>query len=335
MNEFLLIGEFDDVLDGTHEMYPSESERNVKLSFLCNSAENLIRQLSNGHAPAVEHQKLLEIQNLTLETPRSRRILISDLSLEIDCMDHLLIMGPSGSGKTSLLRALAGLWNTGNGTITYYLEEAEKIQTSISADLPSFKANNKRSRAKGIFFLPQRPYMVLGTLRDQLLYPTWSENLNTSTDGEQSRDSWHFLAQSSDAAGDLPKKPTTDDLIHVLETVRLGNIVSRFNGLDTSCEWSSVLSLGEQQRLAFARLLLSQPTLVLLDESTSALDEANETHLYKLIENAGITYISIGHRRTLYNYHSKVLHISNFSGESGSINWSLKSIDGASIELGK
>ncbi len=73
-----------------------------------------------------------------------------------------------------------------------------------------------------------------------------------------------------------PGKPTTDDLIQVLENVRLGYILSQFGSLDSTYEWSSVLSLGEQQRLAFARLLLSKPKLVLLDESTSALDEVNE-----------------------------------------------------------
>lgn len=89
-------------------------------------------------------------------------------------------------------------------------------------------------------------------------------------------------------AGNLSEKqikPTTDELIQVLEDVRLDYILSRVGSLDSMCEWSSVLSLGEQQRLAFARLLLSKPKLVLLDESTSALDEANEVsptfdHLY-------------------------------------------------------
>lgn len=83
-------------------------------------------------------------------------------------------------------------------------------------------------------------------------------------------------AQISGNEIEKPIKPTNDDLIQALEDVRLGYILPRFGSLDSTCEWSSVLSLGEQQRLAFARLLLSKPKLVLLDESTSALDEANE-----------------------------------------------------------
>lgn len=169
-------------------------------------------------------------------------------------------------------------------------------------------------------------------------------------------DSLPFLLQMP-SLGDVPqqsdsKRPMSNDLIKVLAAVHLEDIVSRFNGIDTICEWSSVLSLGEQQRLAFARLLLSRPTLVLLDESTSALDEANEVcdvsfnlyffnivaveqllkkifeyfqaHLYKQIENAGIAYISIGHRRSLFKYHNKVLRISEVSGKAIK-NWELES----------
>ncbi|KAE8703061.1 hypothetical protein F3Y22_tig00110474pilonHSYRG00036 [Hibiscus syriacus] len=121
--------------------------------------------------------------------------------------------------------------------------------------------------------------------------------------------------------------PTTDDLTQVLEDVRLGYILSRFKGLDTVYEWSSVLSLGEQQRLAFARLLLSKPKLALLDESTSALDEANEAHLYEKMKAAGITYISIGHRRTLYAYHHRVLDISSADADNRQRNWNIGSID--------
>lgn len=86
-------------------------------------------------------------------------------------------------------------------------------------------------------------------------------------------------AQSLENVGRKSSQPSTDDLIKALEDVNLGYILSRFNSLDTTYEWSSVLSLGEQQRLAFARLLLSKPKIILLDESTSALDEANEVLL--------------------------------------------------------
>lgn len=80
--------------------------------------------------------------------------------------------------------------------------------------------------------------------------------------------------------GAKPEMPSTDELIRVLEVVRLGYILPRFNGIDSVHDWASVLSLGEQQRLAFARLLLAKPTLVLLDESTSALDDINEVTLH-------------------------------------------------------
>lgn len=95
-----------------------------------------------------------------------------------------------------------------------------------------------------------------------------------------SADALPFLTNlpNSDNANDKPMKPTTDELIKVLEDVRLGYLLARFS-LDSIHEWSSVLSLGEQQRLAFARLLLSKPQLALLDESTSALDEVNEVLL--------------------------------------------------------
>ena len=90
-----------------------------------------------------------------------------------------------------------------------------------------------------------------------------------------------FLMENpkSEEAYGKPSKPTTEDLIQVLDRVRLSYILPRFGSLDSTHEWSSVLSLGEQQRLAFARLLLSKPKLVLLDESTSALDENNEVHM--------------------------------------------------------
>lgn len=306
------LGEFDDVLDDSEFPDNSIPDGQKEINILYSELKMSLTLGSNGCMPQECH-KLLEIQNMTLETPRSRNVLITDLSLEINENDHLLVMGPSGSGKTSLLRALAGLWSTGKGSIIYYVKGAGNLPKQENGSVPDeeFKVPEK-VRGRSVFFLPQRPYMVLGTLRRQLLYPTWSEDSDPISD---------------DGSG-KPEKPTDDELSQVLQLVRLGGILSRFNGLDSIYEWSSVLSLGEQQRLAFARLLLSKPKLVLLDESTSALDEPNEDHLYRQIEAAGMTYISVGHRKTLYKYHNKVLRISNFdAGNISGQNWHLGSID--------
>ncbi|XXG90402.1 hypothetical protein AAC387_Pa12g2176 [Persea americana] len=312
-----ILGEFDDLLDSSSG--PEFSNPVENISIVYSNVKDPSPLQANGSVLLDGCRKLLEIENLTLQTPQTNRTLIRDLSLEINDKDHLLVTGPSGSGKTSLLRALAGLWNTGKGKVTFYLKEADK-----NLD------NSNYTRSGDIFFLPQRPYVVLGTLSEQLLYPTWTDAPLPVPKKGKSADTPPFLLRMPDSnVGNKTEKPSEDDLLRVLENVRLGDIVSRFNGLDSINEWSSVLSLGEQQRLAFARLLLSKPKLVLLDESTSALDEANEAHLYKQIEAAGITYISIGHRQTLYNYHNRILRISKI--ESGNItNWHLESINQAS-----
>ncbi|KAJ8761744.1 hypothetical protein K2173_004554 [Erythroxylum novogranatense] len=336
------LGEFDDILDsGSSESLSNWSEK-INLTY-CNSKSALVLDSTNGSILMDNDKKLLDIENLTLLTP-SKSSLIKDLSLVINKQDHLLVMGPSGSGKTSLLRALAGLWNFGKGKVTFYVDHGDDPQPSLSAQMNGHEVSGESSKAEeletptgrkpmGVFFLPQKPYMVLGTLRQQLLYPTWVVDEDSESGGSESASSVQFLMQRAYAENVTGKlsKPTNSDLIQVLEDVRLGYILSRFSSLDSMHEWSSVLSLGEQQRLAFARLLLSKPKLVLLDESTSALDEANEVHLYKQIEEAGITYISIGHRRTLYDYHNKVLHISTADPSSNKRNWHIEYLNNRSL----
>jgi len=196
----------------------------------------------------------LAVEHLTLETPNRQRRLVEDLSVEVPTGQGLLVMGPSGCGKSSLLRAIAGLWNAGKGTIV-------------------------RPQPEQILFLPQRPYMVLGTLREQLLYPNSSLEV------------------------------TDQQLKQVLEQVNLAHLDQRFGGFEAEQDWADVLSLGEQQRLTFARLLLNQPKYAILDEATSALDLDNEERLYQHLRSIGTTFLSVGHRSTLANYHQLVLEL--------------------------
>ena len=235
---------------------------------------------------------LLMIESLDLKVPsrgtnktsKSDRVLIRGLNVHVQRGSSLLIMGPSGSGKTSLLRAIAGLWQSGSGRITVFGTSVGRVEGSGE-----------------VFFVPQRPYMVLGTLRDQILYPTWAS----------SPDPDRLVIELVD----MPRMnltsrhmPTDADIHEALKTVRLDSLLDRIDGdLDALADWAAELSLGEQQRLAFARILLSQPDLVLMDESTSALDTTNERILYGALKQAGITFVSVGHRPTLTSYHERVL----------------------------
>ncbi|EFJ13541.1 ATP-binding cassette transporter, subfamily D, member 5, SmABCD5 [Selaginella moellendorffii] len=228
-----------------------------------------------------ESDVLIEVSTLTLLSPQHTLTLVEGLSFRMITGQNFLITGPSGSGKTSFLRAIAGLWNSGGGTIA-------------------------RNSTMDIFFVPQKPYMTLGTLRQQILYPTWSK------DGEKKHDQ---ESKHSDA-----------DLMEVLRRVKLEQLLERSFHLDANADWSSVLSLGEQQRLAFARLLLSKPKLALLDEATSAIDEATEAYLYRLLLESGTCVMSVGHRSTLREFHTHLILFSpQISGTSIS-EWSLQDL---------
>jgi vitamin B12/bleomycin/antimicrobial peptide transport system ATP-binding/permease protein len=129
------------------------------------------------------------------------------------------------------------------------------------------------------FFLPQQPYLQHGTLRSQLIYPSTQSSL----DDEQ--------------------------LLDILKQVHLPQLAERVGGLDAVQDWEKLLSVGEQQRLAFGRVLVHAPSIVILDEATSALDSANEASLYGRLRESGTTLISIAHRAGVLRHHTHVLHL--------------------------
>jgi putative ATP-binding cassette transporter len=200
-----------------------------------------------------------KVDNLTLNTPNAEQTLFQHLSFEIIPPQSLLVVGASGCGKSSLLRAIAGLWRNGSGIV----------------ESPDYHQ---------VLFLPQKPYMLLGNLREQLIYPNLRDNI-------------------SDA-----------EIQAALTQVNLADLIERMGGLETEKDWSAVLSQGEQQRLAFARILLSQPKFAILDEATSALDAVNERRLYELLQQQQMTYISVGHRPSLVDYHDIVLDLAAKDG---------------------
>jgi putative ATP-binding cassette transporter len=206
----------------------------------------------------VIEENYLGFDDFTLQTPDCAKVIVENLSISVEPGQGLLIVGPSGRGKSSLLRAISGLWNAGSGDLI-------------------------RPPLDNILFLPQRPYIILGTLREQLIYP-----------------------QTTNSISEL-------ELRSILQQVNLQDALERIKNFDEELPWENILSLGEQQRLAFARLLVNQPNFIILDEATSALDLRNEDNLYKQLQKMGKTFISVGHRESLFKYHQKVLELSEDS----------------------
>ncbi|CAA2109708.1 Vitamin B12 transport ATP-binding protein BacA [Variovorax paradoxus] len=239
---------------------PQRADRPVEGTAASTSGEE---QRINLH----EEGEALLIESLTLRTPGAGRVLLQELELEMKPGDGLLITGPSGSGKSSLLRAIAGLWDHGSGTV-------------------------RRLPLQSLMFLPQRPYMPAGSLRQQLLYP------------------------SRDIEG-----VTDERLAGILAEVQLPDLVARVGGLEAVQHWDKVLSMGEQQRLSFARVLVHAPRFVILDEATSALDDENEAALYARVKQEGATLISIAHREAVVPFHTQVLR---FDGDG---RWVLQEAD--------
>lgn len=219
--------------------------------------------------PTAEHPRIkfgrtekIALTDVTMMTPNFERTLAAGINATVEPGDSMLIVGPSGSGKSSLLRVIGNLWDAGSGQCT--------------------TPNNR-----DMLFLPQMPYLPLGSLRWQLTYP---DPESTASDAK---------------------------LREVLNTVNLPGLIEKYakeGGLEAVLPWADRLSPGERQRLAFARLILKAPKYAILDEASSALDNANEEMLYGLLKDRGTTVISVGHRDSLVKHHSKVLQLDGLGG---------------------
>ena len=204
-------------------------------------------------------------------------VLVKALSFHISNGDHLLIVGPNGCGKSSLFRILGGLW-------------------------PVYGGRVRKPPSEDIFYIPQRPYISKGTLRQQILYP--------------------------DTLLDMRARHVTDqDLADILKILGLGYLLGVQNsrhadsklsleesnsskplaGLDAEAEWTSILSTGDQQRIAAARLFYHRPKYAILDECTSSLTSAIEQTIYTEAKNLDITLMTVSHRKSLWRYHGWIL----------------------------
>jgi len=236
-----------------------------------------IEKLQGGELVPVETSNGVEFCHVDVYTPDGLRMLLQDVNLKLDPGESCLIMGPSGIGKSSLLRVLGQLWPL------FRTPDNRGLSTTFSRPGPF-----------NLFFLAQRPYLFEGTLRDQVAYPVWGESVQTElTDKRMER-----LFQESNLT-DIWKAHR-----HELDK--------------TGISWADVLSLGEQQRLQFCRLFwhyewhqrhgdTSQGFFAVLDESTASMDTTSEMLVYESCRSRGIGFLSVAHRPTVIQYHSKVL----------------------------
>ena len=200
---------------------------------------------SEGEGPA------LRLQDLSVRLNDGTAV-VGETDVAIEPGERVLIAGESGTGKSTLVRAIAGLWPWGGGSIE--IKKGAKM-----------------------FLLPQRPYVPIGTLRRAATYP------------------------------EAPESRSLEEVADAFRQVGLEHLNDK---LDEEAPWDQTLSGGEKQRLAFARILLHSPDIVVLDEATAALDPKSQVKLMELlVDRQGLTLLSVGHRPELEAFHTRKVEL--------------------------
>lgn len=230
-----------------------------------------------GSGRLIFKDNIIKFEKVPLVTPNGD-ILIKELSFEIQSGMNVLVCGPNGAGKSSLFRILGELW-------------------------PIFGGELIKPPTGKLFYIPQKPYMTLGCLRDQLTYP------HSSSEAKR-------------------RGAADEKLIEHLNRVQLGYLLEREGGLDAIADWLDVLSGGEKQRIAMARLFYHAPQFAILDECTSAVSVDVEGSMYSYCREVGITLLTVSHRKSLWKHHEYVLQL------NGRGDYSFKKIDAHTEEFG-
>ncbi|ODQ55429.1 hypothetical protein SAICODRAFT_5376 [Saitoella complicata NRRL Y-17804] len=221
--------------------------------------------LADVHGTVQEGYNGIRFENLPIILPapagKSGEEIIHQLNLTIKDGEHTIFTGPNGCGKSAISRVVAGLW-------------------------PAYRGLLSKPLQNSIFFIPQRPYLTVGSLRDQVIYPhTYVDMVAAGRDDE--------------------------DIQKILVIVKLAYLRKREGGFDTQKNWKDVLSGGEKQRINLARLFYHRPTFAILDEATSAVTSDVEGSMYRSAKDFGITLVTFSHRPTLLKYHNAQVKIEN------------------------
>jgi putative ATP-binding cassette transporter len=204
-----------------------------------------------------EGEAMLGLHDLSVTLDDGTAV-VGEAEVVVEAGERLLVAGESGTGKSTLVRAIAGLWPWGGGSVNFHPD-------------------------RRLFMLPQKPYVPSGTLRRAVAYPGAAED-------------W-----------------TVEQIGEALETVGLKHLKEK---IEEDAPWDQTLSGGEKQRLAFARLFLHRPDIVVLDEATSALDEKSQDKMMALLnkELPKATVISVAHRAELEAFHSRKIVLERRKG---------------------